>query len=505
MADAATWIKQSLRFSKGRWFGQPFVLEPWQYEIVSDLFHTYDDNGLRQYRTAYVSLPRKNGKTEMMAAVALYWLFVAGEPGSEIYSVAGDADQASIAFEAAKRMVEQNGRMADACKIYRRSIVRPDTGAHYRVLSSESAGKHGYSPDLVIFDELHVQKDRDLWDVMRTGMGARQQPLLAAITTAGVYDPSSVAWEVYSYAKGVLAGTIDDPTFYAKIWEADKSADWTDPAVWRAANPNLGVSISEQFLEQECAAAKEQPAFQNTFRRLYLNCWTEQLEKWIDMARWEKCGGTLDVESLRGKRCYGGLDLASTQDITAFVLYFPDERAVLCWFWVPDATVDTRTRKDQVQYRAWSQQGHIEVTPGDVADYRYIIERIVSVSRDYDLREVWYDPWNAEQAAVELADMHGVRTVRCPQGMAHLNGPSKAFERLYWSGELRHGDNPVLNWMASNATKKEDSSGNIRPDKGSATEKIDGIVALIMAIGAADKDNAPSSVYEEREPMVLNW
>jgi len=502
---AADWIEESLRFSKGRWYGSAFKLQPWQRTIVNDLLHTYQPDGLRQHRTAYVSVPRKQGKTEMFAALGLYWLFVAGEPGSEIYSVAGDADQASIAFDAAKRMVEQNPAMEAACKVYRRSIVRPDTGAHYKVLSSDHAGKHGYSPDLVLFDELHVQKNRELWDVMRTGMGARQHPLLAAVTTAGIFDKTSIAWEIYDYACQVRDGTIQDPSFYTAIWEADRDADWTAPEVWRAANPNLGVSVSESFLEQECAVAKETPSYQNSFRRLYLNQWTQQTERWVDVAKWNECAGDVDAEELAGHRCYAGLDLASTTDITALVLYFPDSHKVLPWFWVPEDTIKERSRKDQVQYAEWSRRGFMVATPGNVTDYRYILEQIVAISKKYKLQEVWYDPWNGEQLAVQLAEDHGVNTIQCRQGFASMNGPSKAFERLYWSGELIHGSQPVMDWMIGNATCKRDPSDNIKPDKSTATDKIDGVVAMIMAIGAAGTGIDHTSIYETRGPIEVSW
>ncbi|GAG20369.1 unnamed protein product, partial [marine sediment metagenome] len=259
---------------------------------------------------------------------------------------------------AARRMVEQNPAMESMVKVYRRSIVRPDTGAHYKVLSSDHAGKHGYSPGLVLFDELHVQAGRDLYDVMRTGMGARQQPLLVSITTAGIFDKTSIAWEVYDYSCKVRDGVIQDKSFYTAIWEADKDAEWTDPEVWRASNPNLGVSVPESFLKQECAVAKETPSFQNTFRRLYLNQWTEQETRWLDMHQYDECAG--ESELVPGAPTWAGLDLSTTTDISALVLVQHDGNGFIVesHFWIPDESIIKRSRRDKVPYDAWKRDGY---------------------------------------------------------------------------------------------------------------------------------------------------
>jgi len=497
--SVADWIEDSCRFSKGKWYGQQFHLEPWQRTILTDLVHTLNDDGMRRYRTAYVSVPRKNGKTEMMAALALYWLFVAGEPGSEIYSVAGDADQAGIAFSAARRMIEQNPAMEAVCKVYRRSIVRPDTGAHYKVLSSDHAGKHGYSPDLVIFDELHVQTGRDLWDVMRTGMGARQQPLLASITTAGIFDRTSIAFEVYDYATKVRDGIIEDKSFYTAIWEADKDAEWTDPKVWRASNPNLGVSVSESFLEQECAVAKETPSFQNTYRRLYLNQWTEQEVRFLDMHQYDACDG--EAKLVPGAPTWAGLDLSTTTDISALVLVQRTDGGgyvVEPHFWIPAESIIRRSRKDKVPYDAWKRDGYVTATPGNVIDYEFIRKRINELSKKYMMVGIAYDNWNATSTALQLkADGREMREFG--QGFADMNEPTKELERLVIDGNIRHGGNPVLRWMASNVTVRHDAAENIRPDKLKSTDRIDGLVALIMAIGLEMVHSRLHSRYETED------
>lgn len=438
-----------------------------------------------------------------MAAVALYWLFVSGEPGSEIYSVAGDREQARIAFNAAKRMVDQNPAMQAACKVYQHSIVRPDTGASYKVLSRESATAHGYSPDLVIFDELHVQRDRDLWDVMRTGMGARQAPLMAAITTAGIFDKTSIAWEIYDYATKVRDGIIDDPSFYTAIWEANPDAEWTDPEVWRAANPNLGVSVSESFLEQECAVARETPSYQNTFKRLYLNMWTEQTIRWLDMTDWDQCDAAAEFDP--ALPVYGALDLSTTTDIAAWVMVQrqDEDYHVHATFFIPDARITKRSRKDGVPYDAWRREGHVVATPGNVIDYGFIRKRVNEDAKRHRLVEIAYDPWNATQLAVQLQDEDGHHMTEFRQGYVSMNEPSKELEKLVVDKRLMHGANPVLRWMANNVTIKEDPAGNIKPDKAKSTERIDGIVALVMGVGLAMVRTDRQSRYEHEGLLVV--
>jgi len=497
-------IEAAVLHPKGRWYGSPFKLEEWQRQIVHDLFFTKQPDGLRQYRTAYVSVPRKNGKTTLAAGIALYWLLEAGEPGSEIYSLAGDTEQARIAFEMARKMVEQNPRMEAACKVYRNAIVVPATGAHYKVMSSEAAGKHGYSPDLVIFDELHVQRDRELWDVMRTGMGARQQPLMLAITTAGIFDKTSIAWEVYDYACKVRDGIVEDDTFYTAIWEAGKDEDWTDPAVWAAANPNLGVTVPESFLQQECAAAKETPSYQSTFRRLYLNQWTEQATRWLDMTTWDACDGPPQLDP--DLPTYGALDLSTTTDISAWVLVQVDADGVyhvVPTFWVPAESITRRSRKDAVPYDAWRRDGYVLGTPGNVVDYSAIRKRVNEDAKKYRVVEIAYDPWNATQLAVQLQEEDGLHMTEFRQGWVSMNEPTKELEKLAVDGRLRHGGHPALRWMASNVTVKEDPAGNLKPDKAKSTERIDGIVATIMGIGLAMVRTDKRSRYETEELLVI--
>jgi phage terminase large subunit-like protein len=327
---------------------------------------------------------------------------------------------------------------------------------------------------------------------------------MVMITTAG-YDRNSICWQQHEYARQVAAGIVEDPTFYPAIFGAPMEADWTLPETWRAANPNFGVSVQEEFLRQECEVAKSTPAYQNTFRRLYLNQWTQQETRWIDMGAWDGCGGALP--DLGGRVCYGGLDLASTTDIAALVLAFGPEREgepvwLMPFFWIPEEEMVERERRDRVPYGLWVRQGLVEATPGNVIDYGYIRRRINELAGRYDVREVAFDPWNATQLSVELMG-DGLTMVEMRQGFGSLSAPSKELLRLTLAGQLGHGGNAVLRWMADNVTARQDPAGNVKPDKAKSSGRIDGIVAAVMAIGRWSLHNAGRSVYEDRDLIAL--
>jgi len=502
--DRAVKFIQSTRHTKGRFAGRPFVLEAWQERIIRELFGKQTDEGVRQYRTAYWELPRKNGKSELAAAIALYLLFGDHEPGAEIYSAAGDRDQAAIVFDVARAMVEQEPELAEMCKMVPslKRIEVPSTNSFYRVLSAEHATKHGFNAHGVIFDELHTQPSRHLWDVLTTSGGTRRQPVVLAITTAG-YDRNSICWEQHDYARKILDGVIDDPTFHPVIYAADADDDWTDESVWHKANPALGSFRDIREMRALCEKAKNVPALQNTFRRLYLNQWTKQESRWLDLAKWRESAGEVYAEDLDGETAYCGLDLASTTDIAAFVMVFPDTEGsydVLCKFWVPEENIDERSDRDRVPYRQWVDAGIIEATPGDVIDYRYIRQAINELGRRYHIREIAYDRWGATEMVQYLGD-DGFELIPFAQGFSSFAAPTKELLRLVLERRLRHGDNPVLTWMADNMVVRQDPSGNVRPDKAKSTEKIDGMVALIMGLDRAIRHEG--TVYESRGILSL--
>ena len=496
---AEQFFERVLIHTKGEWAGRPFELLSWQRDLIRRLFGTLNDAGCRQYRTAYVEIPRKNGKSELAAGIALYLLFADGEEGAEVYGAAADKDQASIVFNVAAEIVRrvpilsQHARVVDSTK----RIINLRTGGVYRAIPADAAGAHGYNASGIVFDELHVQPNRDLWDVLNTSTGARRQPLLFQITTAG-YDRHSLCWEQHEYATKVAAGVIADASFLPYVVSAPDDADWTDPAVWQAANPSLGVTVKREYLEQECQRAREVPAYENTFRRLHLNQWTRQDTRWLRLSAWDACSERADPDELVGRQCYGGLDLASTTDIAALVLVFPRDEGtydVLPHFWIPRDNIAERVRRDRVPYEVWARQGLLTATEGNVIDYKAILARLDNYARKYDLREVGYDRWGATQLSQDIQDA-GVAVVPIGQGFASMSAPTKELLNLVLSQRIRHGGNPILRWMADNMVVRTDPAGNIKPDKERSTEKIDGMVALVMAIDRATRHTKTGSLYE---------
>lgn len=490
-AEVAAWIEKHCTHVKGEWAGQNLHLEPWQREIVDPLFGTLRPDGKRQYRNALIGIPRKAGKSTLGAALALRLLFRDGEPGAEVYSCAADRDQAAIVFEIAKGMVEANPAMAKLAKVYRRSIVVPRTGSTYKVLSADAYSKHGLSPHGVIFDELHAQPNRELWDVMTTGQGARRQPLTIAITTAG-YDRESICWEQYDYGRKVQAGVIDDPGFFFRWWGVDSGEDWQDEEVWERAQPNLDVSVSREFLRAEARQAKHQPARQNTFRRLYLNEWTQAVDRWLDLDAWDASAGVVAESYLKGKRCFGGLDLASSTDIAALCWDFPDGDAhdAVWRFWIPEDQLPDLDNRTGGQASVWVREKLLLTTPGNVIDYQSILQQIDLDARTFDIVEVAYDRWGMTQLSQDLMDA-GMTVVPFGQGFASMSAPTKEFERLVLEKKYHHGANPVMRWMVDNIVVRSDPAGNLKIDKARSTEKVDGAIAAVMALDRATRHEEP--------------
>jgi phage terminase large subunit-like protein len=485
-----TFFRKFLRHSKGQWAGQPFELLAWQWEqIILPLFGWKRADGTRRFRRAYIEVPKKNGKSTLSAGISLYLLMGDGEPGAEIYSAAADRDQASIVFGEAARMVKASPALSSRLQVINstKRIVYPANGSWYKALSAEVPTKEGLNIHGLIFDELHAQKTRDLWDTLTYGGAARRQPLLLAITTAG-YDRDSICYEQHLYAQGVLAGTVEDPYFFAYIAAANKEDDWKDPAVWKKANPSYGVTISETSFQDDAREAQNSPAKESPFRRYRLNLWTDAAERWISSERWDACDLPLDLEDLAGRGCYAGLDLSSTTDTTSLVLLFPHEDgtySVLLYCWVPETACRDRERKNRQRFDEWARRGHVEKTPGDVIDYQWIRKKLNELSRLYQIQEVAFDPWNATALSTQLKDEDGFTVIAFRQGYASMSEPAKALEGLILEGKIRHGGNPVLRWMVGNCCVETDSAGNVKPSKKASTEKIDGVVALVMALGRA--------------------
>jgi phage terminase large subunit-like protein len=501
-SQAVRFFEKLLVHSKGEWAGQPFVLQDWQRDdIIKPLFGWKRADGTRRYRQAYIEIPRKNGKSTICAGLALYLLFADDEPGAEVFCAAADREQARIVFDQAKSMVESSPALTKYSEVFRSSITVPKSASSYRVLSADAYTKHGLNAHGIIFDELHAQPNRDLWDVLNTSTGARRQPLMIMITTAG-YDRESICWEQHEYATRVLGGMIEDDSYFAYIAAAEPDDDWTDPVVWAKANPGLGVTIKLDYLEAECRRAQNSPAYQNTFRRLHLNQWTSQDERWLDMTAWDACDAALP--DLHGRECFAGLDLASTTDIAALTLVFPpledEPYYALPFFWIPQDNMLERERRDRVPYRAWVRDGLMQATPGNVIDYDSIVATLFDLGQSYNLREIAFDRWGATLISQQLTDM-GFEMVQFGQGYASMSAPTKELHKMILGQEIAHGGHRVLRWMADNVVVRQDPAGNLKMDKSRSREKIDGMVALVMALDRATR-YAPS-VYDSRGLFTL--
>lgn len=489
---------------KGELAGTPFVLRPDQRAVVANLFGWKRKDGTRRYREVFLYVARKNGKTMLAAGIALYCLFCDGEPGAEIYAAAAERDQAGIVWEIARQMVAASPALSERCRIYQggKAIVREEVGASFKPISSDANTKHGYNCHCAVVDELHAHRDSSLLDALTTSMGARRQPLLVVITTADSAREGSPCNAKHKYATRVRDGQAVDPAFLPVIYEVPRQADWSDESKWPLANPGLGTSVKIDYLRREHARAVESPAYQNAFRRFHLNQVTEQDEAWLSLARWDLCVGSGDPmkdPALRGKPCWAGFDLSANTDLTAFVMYFPEDgHAVIPVFWIPRATAEKREREDRVPYTAWLRDGLIRGTEGDTVDYRVLRRDVNELRKIFDIREIAIDRWNSTSLQRDL-DEDDFEVVPFGQGYVSLSNPSKELEKLTLSGTLRHGGHPVLRWCAGNVAIETDAAGNIKPSKRRSTERIDGVVALVMAIGRAMvRESEGDSVYEKR-------
>ena len=489
--------------TKGELAGTPLLLEDWQKKIIGDLFGWKQENGLRKYRTAYIQIGRKNGKSTMCAALGLYMTFSDSEIGSEIYSAASNRQQSGIVHEIAKQMILNNKELTKRAKVFRNSITNEAKGNYYQAISSDSKTKHGFNANCIIYDELHTAPNRELWDTLLTSTGSRREPLCLAITTAG-YDRQSICWEIYNYAKQVQDNIVSDESFYSAIFECEIEDDITDEKVWKKANPNYGISLRKEYMQRESQRAMDVPSYQNTFKRLMLNIWTDSQTAWIGPKEWEACEGEIDLKKLKGKECWAGLDLASTRDISALVLSFKEDEKfiVVPYFFIPEENAKKRSERDKVDYVTWEKQGHIIFTSGDVADYNFIKKKIMDLGMEYNIQSIAYDRWNASQLVIDLTN-EGVPMSPFGQGFLSMSAPTKELEKVILGEQIIHDGNPVMSWMLSNIALQEDPAGNIKPNKAKSTEKIDGVVALVMSLGEYMTGEDINSIYDDRGLLIL--
>ena len=510
-ADYVVNFIEQLRHTKGEFYNQPFALIDWQERIIRDVFGTIRADGYRQFNTAYIEISKKSGKSELAAAVALYMLCADGEQRAEVYGCAADRDQASLVFDVACDMVRLCPALRKRCDIRpsRKTILFKPTNSIYKALSADVAGKSGVNVSALIFDELWVQKDRKFFDMMTKGTSdARKNPLHFIITTAG-NDTHSICYELHQKAMDIISGRKVDPTFYPCIYGAEENEDWTDPEVWKKANPSLGITIGIDKVQAACNSARQNPGEENAFRQLRLNQWVKQAVRWMPMEKWDKCAFAVDEEMLEGRVCYGGLDLSSTTDITAFVLVFPptdedDKYYVLPYFWIPEDNISLRVRRDHVPYDIWEKQGFLQTTEGNVVHYGYIEKFIERLGERFNIREIAFDRWGAVQMVQNLEGM-GFTVVPFGQGFKDMSPPTKELMKLTLEQRIAHGGHPVLRWMMDNIFIRTDPAGNIKADKEKSTEKIDGAVATIMALDRAVRcgNVNTESVYDSRGILFI--
>ena len=483
------------------------IIEPLPEKVKMQCIQV--DSPSHCYLAGKAMIPTHN--SELAAAVALLLTCGDGEQRAEVYGCASDRQQASIVFDVAADMVRMCPALSKRVKILtsQKRIVYLPTNSFYQVLSAEAYSKHGFNIHGVVFDELHSQPDRKLFDVMTKGSGdARMQPLYFLITTAGT-DIHSICYEQHQKAKDILEGRKIDKTFYPVIYGVDEDDDWTDPEVWKKANPSLGETIGLDKVETACESAKQNPAEENVFRQLRLDQWVKQDVRWMPMHKWDACKIDFDKSFLEGRICYGGLDLSSTTDITSFVLVFPpipedDRYYLLPYFWLPEETLDLRVRRDHVPYELWRRQGFLNITEGNVVHYAFIENFIDNLGHKFNIKEIAFDRWGAVQMSQNLTDL-GFTMVQFGQGYKDLSPPSKELMKLTLEQKLAHNGHPVLRWNMDNIFVRTDPAGNIKPDKEKSTEKIDGAVATIMALDRAIRCGSQSdeSVYDTRDLILL--
>lgn len=478
---ACEFFPRFLSHHKGEWGGRPLELEPWQMAIIGNLFGWYRADGTRRYRQTFIYVPRKNGKTTLAAGIPLLVLFTDNEPGAEAYTAAADRDQAALCYGLALQMILASPDLAPLVKPYKsfKSMEIPHTSGLFKALSSDADTKHGLNPLVFVADEVHAHAKRDLCEVLHTGTGARRQPLEVYITTAD-FEQESYCNELHDRAKKVRDIPGHDPHFLPVLYEASIDDDWTSPDVWKAANPNYGVSVKPQYLEAECRRAMQEPSYMNTFKRLHLNIRTGQDVAWLSMEHWKNCPPLTDAD--RRGPCFAGIDAGMTSDLSVLALYWPDTGAVGVWCYCPESQLGGKNR---IQYYMWKEQGHMTATPGDVTDYGFIRNDARRLNEQFKFVAIGYDPWNFTSQASVMADEDGLPMMEFRQGTVTMNEPCKAVERMVTSHELRHGMHPVLTWCASNAAVRPDSNGNIRIVKppGGSHKKVDAIVAVAIAVG----------------------
>ena len=477
-----------LRHTQGEWAGRPLKPDPWQVAyFLAPVFGWVreDDRGqlVRIIRRATMDVPRKNGKTTTAGGVAVYLTTADDEPGAQVYALAAGKDQARFCFDPVKALAEQTPSLKPHVKALANRIVHSRSASYFAVVSSVADLMHGANVHGAIIDELHVHKKPDLVHAVESGTGSRRQPLIVTITTADDGRPETIYAKRRERLEDLAAGVLEDPTVYGVIWAADEEDDPFVEATWKKANPGYGISPTRAFMEQAAREAQQSPTDQAKFLRLHLGIRTQMVAKYLSPDEWAACTAEVDVDAMKANAVYGGLDLSSTTDLAGMALIFPDEIPTFVWhFWAPEEGVEERERRDRVPYRQWVKQGLLTLTKGNVTDYDRIRKDLGEWrARLPRFKQIGYDPWNATQLVKQLSD-DGFDMVEVPQTLTRLTDPTKELQRLVIAKKLRHDGNPIAKWMANNTAIRSDVNGNIRPDKKTSSDRIDGIVAAIIAL-----------------------
>lgn len=537
-ADAAcNFFERVLRHTADEWYGQPFLLTPWQEEGLTSIFGRLDEDGKRMTQMAFFEVPKKAGKTEWAAGLVLFVLVTDPNPGCQVYGAAAATRQAMNVYRAACKMVEQSPLLKKRLRLLRgtnRIVKRDDPDSFYAAVAADGDLSDGVNPAFVVADELHrwrTRKQLENWDVLSLGGVTRRQPLTIAITTAGVQNESPLAWRLHEKTRRIEDGVVQDPTFLGRIFGASEKDDWTAESTWIKANPSLkqrGGFLDIARIREKYEASLSDPESQSAFRRYYLNIWDQKEHRVIDLARWDASAGLWTavgllpkrpadkvrplppalMERFAGRRRWAGVDLSMTTDLSAVSFVFPshdDGFDVLPFFWTPEANVRKRELRDGMPYSRWADQGFIELSPGDVIDYRDIKARLEWASRVFDLQEICFDPWNSRQISVPMVE-EGYRCIEIRQGVGSLSEPSKKLLELVTAGKLHHGGHPVLRWNASCVTAKETNDNLMftKPERSKNSSRIDGISATVNALARAIVAVPKrQSVYEKRGLLLV--
>lgn len=505
-------VFNQLRHVAGKWAGTPLRPDPWQIAYI--LAPTFGwvrwdkdaDAYTRIIRDLYVDVPRKNGKSTLAAGIAIYMACADGEQGAQVVTAATNEKQAGYVFNPIKTLAAKAPKLRGHVRAYTKKVLHPRSGSYIEVISSVADAQHGANIHCSIVDELHVHKDGDLLSTLETGRGSRTQPLSVIITTADSGKPDTVYDKKRRYIERLAKRTIKDESVYGVVWAAPKTANPFSEETMKRANPGYGVSPSRAYMKAEARKAENSPADLAQFLRLHLGIRTKQDTRYIDLAAWDANGGIIHEEELHGELAYGGLDLGSVSDLTAFAMVIPREDGlfkVLWRFWVPEDSMEALDQRTAGSAAVWKREGWLQTTPGNVTDYDYVKKQILKDAEDFDLHSIAFDRWNASQLSVDL-EQEGVEMLRVGQGYASQSAPLKEIQRYVLQGlgdgkpVFDHGGNPVMRWMTDNLAVTRDAAGNVKPNKAVAAEKIDGWSAVVNAMSEAMKADPPKkSSYED--------